>query len=62
MFYLYNIKMQGWVSAGVHPFTSDLGEAKKFTEEEMTTRVRAGKSPTGLAIIPVDVAWLESLA
>lgn len=62
MFYLYNTRMNGWVSNGVSPYTSDLVDAQKFTEEEMTIRVRANKSPTGLGVIPVDVSWLESLA
>jgi len=60
MFYLYNIKMQGWISRS-HNYTSDLADAMKFEEEEMTRRVKLNKSPTGLGVIPVSVEWLENI-
>ncbi len=62
MFYLYNVKMAGWVSNGVSPYTSDITDAQKFNEEDMIQRVRLNKSPTGLGVIPVDADWLETLA
>jgi hypothetical protein len=60
MYYLYSIKMGGWASL-MSNYTSDLTQAKKFSEDEMLLRVKAQRTKTGLGLIPVSVTFVENL-
>jgi len=60
MYYLYSVKMQGWVSVQ-STYTSDLTEAATFPEAQALSRAKLGKTKYSLAVIPVPVSLVESL-
>jgi len=60
MYYLYSIKMQGWVSVQ-STYTSDITEAATFPESQALARCALGKTKYSLATIPVLVSLVESL-
>lgn len=61
MYYLYSVKMGGWVS-NVATYTSDLTDAGTFSEAEAMRRAKISKTPYSLGVIPVSVALMEQLS
>lgn len=61
MYYLYSVKIGGWVSRTA-TYTSDIKEAGTFTEEEAMRRAKLTKTLHSLGVIPVAVELMERLS
>ena len=61
MYYLYSIKMGGWISRTA-TYTSDIADAGTFSHDEAMRRAKRTKSESAFGVIPVPIEIIEELS